>query len=339
MNRQNRISLQKATVTAALCILLAAMAGCTNEKYEDELSYRSVGIEAMETGDYESAVAAFNAALSLATGKITDTEKDICYYKAAALYALDRADEAMEVYDALIDYDAKNADAYYMRGCLKLQNWDTEGAAADYDLAVKYNSSDYELYINIYDNFSGADMAETGENYLEQAFSVKGDDAENLAYRGKIYYLLGQYDNAATELISAINKGSVDANLTMASVCDATGDTETAAAYYQTYVESQEGDSSAMNELAEFEMGREDYAQALIYIEKGLSMESVPNRKELMSNQIICMEQTTDFAGAWEVIQEYVTLYPDDLDAQREYTFLKYRNVSEETENVTEEET
>lgn len=38
----------------------------------------------MQSGDYEGALAAFNGALACCTGKITDLEIDICYYKAAA---------------------------------------------------------------------------------------------------------------------------------------------------------------------------------------------------------------------------------------------------------------
>lgn len=36
-----------------------------------------------------------------------------------------------------------------------------------------------------------------------------------LPYRGEIYYLLGQYDNAIKELTSAIDAGSAEANLTL----------------------------------------------------------------------------------------------------------------------------
>ena len=54
-------------------------------------------------------------------------------------------------------------------------------------------------------------------------------------------------------------------------------------------------------------------------------MESVPNRRALLQNQIICMEYTGDFAGAYEVMTAYTAAYPDDAEALREYTFLKSR--------------
>ena len=95
-------------------------------------------------------------------------------------------------------------------------------------------------------------------------------------------------------------------------------------------------DSVAMNALAEIEMEKGNYTAALDYINQGLAMEEVTNQKDLMSNQIIACEYTGDFAKAWSVVQEYVTLYPEDEAAQREYIFLKNRQTQESTEEVQE---
>lgn len=67
-------------------------------------------------------------------------------------------------------------------------------------------------------------------------------------------------------------------------------------------------------------------------------MEEEECRRELMQNQIIAMEMTGDFAGAFGVISEYVTLYPDDANAAREYIFLKNRQGIKEPAPDTEAE-
>ena len=142
------------------------MTGCTNERKENQTAYRQIGINAMENGDYAGAVDAFNSALGQCIGKITENELDICYYKAAAQYAGGDSAGAVDTYTAIIDYDKKAADAYYLRGCVYLKQGNTEGAVSDFDEAVKNNSSDYELYVNIYENLSAYDMTEKGEEYL-----------------------------------------------------------------------------------------------------------------------------------------------------------------------------
>ena len=186
------------TVVAAL-FTVVCMTGCTNEREENELAYRQIGLNCMESGDYAGAVEAFDNALSYCLGTIGETEIDICYYKAASQYAAGDTDGALETYDALIAYDEKDADVYYTRGCLHLQRGEGEAAFEDFSKAIAYNSEDYEVYINIYKNLSTYGLNEQGQEYLNQAFAIKGDDAEDLAYRGELYLLLGEYENAVTD--------------------------------------------------------------------------------------------------------------------------------------------
>lgn len=320
-------NLKNRTVLLAAAVLLSAalLSGCAEEASEEELSYRALGIASMQEGNYEEAIIAFNSALARCNGKISQTEVDICYYKAAALYASGDTEGALETYNALLDYDKKDANAYYLRGCLLLKNGDVDGARADFANAVTYNASDFQLYISIYRNLTAYNLSDEGEEYLNKAFSIKGNDAASLAGRGEIYYLLGEYQNALTELEAAIDAGSVDANLTIAQVYQVMGDEASAETYYKAYVDSGEADATAMCALAELEMAKLNYAAALAYVEQGLAMDEVPNRRELMQNQIICLEYTGDFEGARSVMEEYMALYPDDMEALREYIFLKNR--------------
>lgn len=320
-------------ITAAAVMSMMLFAGCSNANKEKQAAYRQIGINDMESGDYAGAVDAFNSALGQCVGKISADELDICYYKAAAQFAAGDTDGAAATYTAVIEYDAKEADAYYLRGCLYLKQGNTDGAAADFENAIKYNSGDYDLYIHIYENLSGYGMAENGEEYLNRALDIKGSDAKDYESRGRIHYYLGQYDKAEEELKSAIEKQSVTANLYLAQVYEAAGDTENAQTYYENYVNSGETDSAAMNALGEIEMGKGNYSGALTYLEQGIAMENVSNRRALMQNLIICYEYTGDFASAWNMVQEYVQDYPDDANAQREYIFLKNR--VEQTEDTT----
>ena len=336
-------------ITALTMLSLTLITGCTNERRENQTAYRQIGINAMESGDYAGAVDAFNSALGQCIGKITENELDICYYKAAAQYASGDSEGAVATYTAIIDYDKKAADAYYLRGCVYLKQGNTESAVSDFDAAVQYNSDDYELYVNIYENLLAYDMTEKGEEYLNKAFDIKGNSAEDYAWRGRIYYYLGQYDNAMTELNSALDKESVIANLYIAQVYEAQGDSENAEVYYQNYVNSGAADPEAMNSLGEIEMAKGNYSGALTYLQQGIAMENVTNRRELMQNLIICYEYTFDFNSAWNIVQEYVQAYPDDASAQREYIFLKNRvdastaeisgDVSSTEEGTTEQDT
>lgn len=47
--------------------------------------------------------------------------------------------------------------------------------------------------------------------------------------------------------------------------------------------------------------------------------------QDLLFNQIAAYEKKMDFASALSKAQEYVKMYPDDKEAQRELTFLQSR--------------
>lgn len=102
---------------AEMAVLLASaflFAGCglDEERLEKEAAYRTIGINAMEEGNYSAAMEAFNSALAQANG-IGPNEIDICFYKAAALFASGNYGDAIETYDVLLEADHKNSDAYF----------------------------------------------------------------------------------------------------------------------------------------------------------------------------------------------------------------------------------
>lgn len=313
---------KKFTYIMAAAVLVAALTGCTNEKQENEDAYRQIGINCMEAKDYEGAISAFDSALSQKIGKIGDEEIDICYYKAAAQYANGDTDGAIATYSSILDYDEDNADAFYLRGSLYLVLGDTAAAQADFNSAVTNNSEDYELYVNVYEQLNGAGMTAEASDYLNQALELKGDYANAHLWKGRIYLMLSDYENAETELKTALDKKSVEANLYLAKLYEAQDDAETAASYYETYLDSGDADSEVMYALGMAEMSQENYQGAIEYFQSGIAMEEVTNERELLQNLVIAYEKSGDFSSAKTTMEQYLEDYPDDEDAQREYIFL-----------------
>ena len=72
----------------------------------------------MKEAKYEDAVSSFQKALDQSLGRIRAQELDVCYYKALAQYKSGDTKAAIKTYDGLVDYDKKNWEVYYLRGCL-----------------------------------------------------------------------------------------------------------------------------------------------------------------------------------------------------------------------------
>ncbi len=318
----------KRAVLAAVFFLLAAgaLAGCQDEKaLENQKAYRKVGINKMESGDYKGAADAFQKALDQSLATVGAMEIDTCYYKAAAQYKSGDVAGALETYGALVDYDKKNADAYFLRGSIYLKEGDSKKAFEDYEEAFAYGGDAYGLYAAVYENLRNAGYTEEAQQVLDASLKIKGDDPEDRRERGYIYFLTGDYENARAELDQAINQGDAQAILYLAQVYDAQGETEQAQSLYESYLAKNGPDAETLNALGEKQMEDGNYSQALKFFGQALESEEVENEQRIRRNEIIACERLFDFAGAKEKMASYVEDYPQDEEAQREYIFLQTR--------------
>lgn len=312
-------------VTAVGLALTLGFTGCTDKDRENQEAYRKIGINSMAEGDYDKAIKSFQKALDISLGEIGAEELDICYYKAAAQFANGDYEDAIDTYTALIKYDEKNAQAYYLRGSVYLNTENEKKALADYKKAVKAGSTDYELYEGIYENLLNSGYEEEAKEYLEEALELKPKEAEDYAEQGHIYYLLGDYKQAKTSLDKAIDKNDKTALLYLAEVYNAEEQTEQAQALLESYVKDNATDSGALNTLGMMQMNNENYEDALKYFQLGLEIEDASNRQELLKNEIAAYEYMGDFASAQKKMKAYLKEYQNDEEAVREYTFLQTR--------------
>ena len=327
-----------------LCVGLS-VTGCGKDRTNDELAYRKIGIRSMEQGNYKEAVDSFQKALDQSKGKIRNLELDICMNKAEALYQNGQPEDAIAVCDAVLDYNDKYANAYYLRGNIYLQEGNVQQALSDYELAAKHADADYGIYIQLYENLSRAGRAEDGVKYLNQAMELKGKGRGYLASRGYIYFLQGNYASAKDELTQAVaiekKEGEDDkAELYLAQTYDQLGDQNEAAKYYELYAKDHADDAVVLEELGNMAMEQENYGQALTYYQNGLATKSPVNEQKLRRGEIAAMEQLYDFEQAKEKMSQYVLDYPDDEEAAREYLFLKTRTaVADQLEEEKQEQT
>lgn len=309
-----------------IMIMGIALSGCQDEEaLENQKAYRQIGINKMNEGSYEEAVEAFQKALDQSVAVVGDMEIDICYYKAAAQYKSGDADGAITTYNALINYNDKDAKAYFLRGSVYLKEGNGEQAMADYRKAFEMIKGNYEMYVLAYENLINAGYTAEAQEVLNASLQLKGEEPADYRERGHIYLLLGDYESARKELDQAINGGDEKAILYMAQSYDASGDSEQAKALYESYISKNESDGTILSALGEMQMKEGNYSQALEFFEKALASENIENEQQIRRNEIIIYERQLDFAKAKEKMAEYLEKYPDDEDAKRESVFLETR--------------
>ncbi len=310
-------------------ILLAAVlcggvfTGCSKDS-QAVAEAKAEGVAALTAQDYETAVEKFNEALDAAGSNVGAEEFDICYYKAAAQYAMKDYEGAINTYEALLNYDTKEADPAYLQGCLYASEQEIEHALSSFDEAVKRESDNYELYINIYDNLNALGYEEEAEDYLNKALEISGEKGSNYLYRGRIYLLLDQYDAAEVQLNKAVDAGEYEGYAYLCRLYDATGDVSKAEDQLTLY-KGQEGlKVSDYSEIAKAELSRGDYDAAFSDVETALanSSSNSTEEREMLEIKISCLEKQGDYKKALEAAQEFIEKYPDSQEMLREIEFL-----------------
>ena len=307
------------------CLLLSLLlVSCGTQVNKEEETYRQYGIHCLESGKYEEAIDSFQKALDQSMGKVGERELDICFYKARAHYLNSEWEEALSIYNSIIEYN-ENARAYYLRGCLYMNSGEEALGLSDFEMAVKEDKDDYEIYLGIYENLVSHNKMDRALSYLELAQGIKGEEGVDYFYKGRILYLKKEYEAAIEALQKALEKEENVASYYLGLVYEQKGETEKADIYIKQYLNSGNATSYDLYQLGCNEAASGNYAKAAQYYEAGLALENVPNKQNLMKGAIAAYEYSGDFASAKKMVGEYLKLYPNDEEAKKEEIFLKTR--------------
>lgn len=284
-------------------------------------AYRGAGMAYMGLGEYGQAVEFFDAALGETKEQMKENRKDILYYKAAALYHQEDYDGTISVCQEILDI-AQEGDAFCLTGECYLAKGDEKAAQVNFDAAVAASPEDYDLYLDIYESYKEQKLSATGDEYLQQALQIEGTEKEDAYNKAKIYYYLENYEEAQAQLTELVGEKDGDALLLMGKIALALEDPVRSEGLYEQYIAEIGETPEAYNGIALADMAQQDYDAALSAIAKGLALDTEQGKQELYYNEIVAYEYKGDFATANVKAQAYVEKYPTDEAGQKEAEFL-----------------
>ena len=297
------------------------------EGEDTRLLCRARGIMYRNLGEYENAVEQFLKSLAASDGIPRDMDFDTNYYLADSYVKLGRYDEAVQVYDAILDLKKKDKEAYYMRGVARLYNQDHDGAVADFGKAIALAPRDYDLKIMIYKALSANGYDQEGASILEACLNDTDPNMTNYE-KGQISYFLGNNADAQSYLELARNERNVEKApvvILLGQTGEKQGDYNYAISVYKTFLAEEPGHADIYNQLGLCQMKMQDYENAVQSFEAGLQLEDSEYNQALMLNEITAYEYAGNFAQARTLMEKYRKAYPDDMDAEREEIFLSTR--------------
>ena len=156
-----------------------------DEGYYIPESYRGLGLAQMCEQDYPDASISFEKSLLNVEGQSRSFQRDVNLYLAHCREMQGETDKALDIYNDLINQSA-DAEVLFLRGRLLLKTDQDSAAEADFDRAVQL-SSDYVLYINIYEVYADEDKGADGSRYLEEALKTANATADDYYHQGLIH--------------------------------------------------------------------------------------------------------------------------------------------------------
>lgn len=303
---------------------LAAFQTAEEEGENSRLIDRGRGIAYMGLTEYEEAIACFEAALAGSDGFVQPVDFDLNYYLAAAFIKNGQSSEAEEVYNAILGLRPDEEDAHFLRGNVRLEQGNYEGAKEDFDRVVTLDSDNYDRMIEIYQALQHYGYKDVGREYLENAMQV-AEDKMNSYDSGRMYYYLGEYQKACVALEKAREKGDAESYLYLGRAYEATGDYNYAASVYNSWIAKDTGSAAIYNQLGLCEMAMGDYQQALEAFQAGMQVENNTLMQTLAFNEIVAYEYLEEYQKAFALVENYLRSYPDDEQAKRERQFLSSR--------------
>lgn len=286
---------------------------------------RGMGIAYMGLTDYENAVSCFEEALHLSSGLLEPMDFDLNYYLAAAYGKCMRLQDAENIYNAILNMRPQEAEAYFLRGNVRMQLGKPEDGQADFAKVLEMEPQNYDRLIQIYQVLDNYGYTQAGQAYLQEALTSENNGKMTAYDRGRIYYYLGEYQNAYMALEEARSGGGSEAYLYLGRAYEATGDYNYAANVYNAYLAQSPGNAEIYNQLGLCELQKGEYQKALDAFQAGLALENNDIVQTLSFNEIVAYEYLGDFKRAAVLMETYLKNYPDDTKAQREYTFLNTR--------------
>lgn len=285
--------------------------------------YRGIGLSYMGMEQYEEAVSALEQSLKEAGGKISDWEYDTNYYLAVALEKNGQRQEAIDTWSNLLDVK-KEAESYFQRGLLYLEDGNEEKAEKDFDDAVSVEKEQGRISVRIYEAVC-PDYPELGEKYLRGLVEREAKSGEALYYKGVAYRNLGETAAAEDTLKQAVKEGFSEANLILGEMLNTEESYEAAIGYYQAYLEANPESERAYEELMAAKMVQKDYTGALAVLAEAADHLTDFRGETLGWYEIICYEYMGDYQTARDKAAAYVEDWPQKEKAQKEYEFLLTR--------------
>lgn len=294
-------------------------------KENNKQLYYGMAMAEYGLGEYESVVKYCKKALEIEY--LDSLDNDILYTRMAALQLQGEKEQAKKDCETIIKNNEKYMDAYMELAKIENELGESDKAVETYLDAISVDNTYYDAYFALYQQYCSNGQTEQAEEILEQLISIPSKKAKNLVVIGRAYYYKNDYDKAKEYLNMAYDGNSKESLYYLGIVEQKEKSYQKAVEDFEKYIKENKENLNieVYNQLANAycELGEYDKAQETITA--GISYGSTSAIQDLKKNQVILYEKQNKYKKAKAAAEEYLKIYPEDADMQKELTFIDTR--------------
>lgn len=286
---------------------------------------RGKGIANLRLGKYDRAKVEFEEALKLK--EFPELDSDIKQYIALVEMKLGNYEEAIKLYEAMLEFEKPDADSYLRLARAYRQTGKAEKAIASYEEAIKLNKDIFDAYFGEYELYMDEGEEDKAREALERAAGIKVTDDLGTYNHGVLEFLRGNFEKAIIDFEVAYDKKILEASYYLGKIAERNKKYSEAKLFYERY-QTDVGFVSLSgwyDGMATCEMEEGNYEKALNLVNKGLTLDDISFMKSLLLKKIAIEEKLNHYLAAYESTQAFLKLYPNHEGVLKENQFLKTR--------------
>lgn len=213
---------------------------------------------------------------------------------------------------------------------LKCKQWFSESVDVDIEL---YKA---DSYVKLMDYSTASKVYSS----IEAKYPEKYYDREKIDFLIQLtdalyQYKYGDYSSTVVCFNQAVEKGYKEISIYSADCYEKAGEFEKMKNYLDIYTESFGYTPDICYKYAGYYIQLEDYDNALLSIEQGLTYGDSIYTQDFLYAQILCYTKADNYEKAYELASAYTEDYPDDTKGSDIYAYLDTR-VNPDTEVVND---
>ena len=285
---------------------------------EDPDVLKKAGIYYQYSGDLKTALSYFQQSVTTDIHAMSRRDLETCAYAAGIEKEFDNLEEAIRIYNILIESGYYSKEHEIMVGECYLEMHQIDAATQYFDMLTLHKEATAYDYLRVYKDLYEAGAYSKAERFFESGVKTTEQEGSPVT-KAEYYAIAGKYEIANTFFKT---ETSVSGLLAKARTLQEFGEYEEAEEIFTEILSRDLGSAEVYNQYMMLKMRRKQYTEAAQLLTQIKAYKDDAVLKKALWNEVVMYEMIEDFETAYDKLVAYMKSYQTNEQIKREYRFL-----------------